>query len=55
MMLVYQKNTDLQGEGGLKIRTHEDKGEGGNGQKFAVVFYVWPLIQCILLSNAKTC
>ena len=60
MMLVYQKNTDLQGEGGLKIRTHKDKGEGGKWAKICSRF-LWMapypmhlVIQCKnMLTNAK--
>ena len=27
-MLIFQKNVDVRGKGGLKIWTHVDKGEG---------------------------
>ena len=58
MMLNFQENWDVRGEGGLKIRAHADKGglkirthvtcgQGGrgvkNGQTFADVLYGWPL------------
>ena len=41
MILIFQKNADK--EWGLIIRTHADRGVGG--QKFADVFYRWPLEQ----------
>ena len=37
------------GGGGLQIRKHADKGEGGkNGHKFADVLYGWTLNNCPL-------
>ena len=45
MMLIFL-NADVREEGGLKIRTYAEcgQGEGGKyGQKFAVVLYGWEL------------
>ena len=43
MILIFQKYADVWGEGDM-IRTHADKGEGGDEQKFANVLNGWPLI-----------
>ena len=41
----FSKKCGRPGPGGLKIRTHADKGEGvKNGQTFSDVLYGWPLI-----------